>query len=971
MRSRRLLFLALLTTLGCNSGGSDGGGAALSGTVSAFAESNSFFEAEPNDSVDQAHFLGEFDAGRGVTVFGSATAGTDEFDAFLLQANERLQFDVSLDFSDPATNDLDLYVYDLLAGQFVEGFISTSSPEVGSFTASGSFLMVVNAFMGDDSYTLQIDASALADPLPEREPNDENLEAQYVGEILAADALTMSGSSDAATDVSDRILAAIPEQVDLNFSLAHDAGADLTLVVYDATTEIETPVEIDRFETANNPEVGTVQIATPTLVLVEVLAASGSGDWTLDMDAVALGPLSPGSSGGPTVVRAGPSRPSAPDYGRHWPKMPPTELLSGPIGPKAVAGQAVVKPATQNGALMESQLAERLARRGARERLRIPNGPILVEFDLPAGLDEADRARATLAWSRSLAATEEVEWSEPNYIYEIFSEPDDEYYNLQWHYELIQMPAAWDTQTDASSVIVSVIDTGQTDHPDLVANQIAGFDMISDPQIAGDGDGIDANPNDVGDSNGTTPSSFHGTHVAGTIGAVSNNGGGVAGVCWQVQIMHLRVLGIGGGTTFDIANGVLYSAGLPNVSGQVPPNRANVINMSLGGGGSSQTMQDAVNDAVAQGTVVFAAAGNENSTLPSYPAAYDNVISVSAVDLEGNKSPYSNSHTTVDMAAPGGDTSVDDNGDGYADGVLSTMADDSQATRQYTYTFYQGTSMACPHAAGVAALLLAVDSGLSPAAIENIMESTAVDRGSPGKDSIYGHGLINASAAVVSASTGGSGTPTLGLGTEQASFEIGVTTREVAVFNVGGELLTVGNVAATTDSGGAWLSANKVASSGSNSSDTSAIALSVSRTGLTDGFYTGSVLVESNGGNKVIDVSMVVGTAAPPVDIDIFVLVVDADTFTTVAEYVVNPTTSLSYTFAELAQGNYYLFAGSDDDDNGFICDVGDTFCGAWPTLQEPGILTKEGPTLNNIDFSVTSGFSGTSVGTRLAIQRP
>ena len=248
-------------------------------------------------------------------------------------------------------------------------------------------------------------------------------------------------------------------------------------------------------------------------------------------------------------------------------------------------------------------------------------------------------------------------------------------------------------------MIVAVIDTGETPHPDLAGRQIAGYDFIASPSMSGDGDGIDANPFDEGDGNGLQPNSFHGTHVSGTIGAVSNNGTGVTGITWATGLMSLRVLGIGGGTNFDIANAIKYAARLANVSGTLPPQRANVINMS---------------------------SGNENSSSPSYPAAYPGVISVAAVDLNAQRAPYSNFGPTVDLCAPGGDTSHDLDNDGYADGILSTLMDGTSPPFTPIYAFYQGTSMACPHAAGVAALMLAVAPTLTPAEIETLMTSTAI-----------------------------------------------------------------------------------------------------------------------------------------------------------------------------------------------------------------------------------------------------
>ena len=592
-----------------------------------------------------------------------------------------------------------------------------------------------------------------------------------------------------------------------------------------------------------------------------------------------------------------------------------------------------------------------------------------MALDLPAGLSEADRMRATLAWIDSVSSRESVLYAEPNYVYRVFGDPNDTHYHLQWHYKLIQLPAAWDVSKGNASVIVAVIDTGKTQHPDLAARQIAGYDLISSASNADDGDGIDPDATDEGDGTAGSPSSFHGTHVAGTIAALTNNHVGVAGVTWMGKVMHVRALGKEGGTVFDIANAILFAAGLANSSGALPANPANVINMSLGGPGFSQTMFDAITDARDAGLVVFAAAGNENTSEPSYPAAYDGVVSVSAVDAEGNKAPYSNFHATVDVAAPGGDLSVDSDADGYPDGVLSTLFD--EASGDYVYAFYEGTSMACPHAAGVAALMLAIAPGLGPNQIENILESTAVDRGAPGKDTIYGHGLINAAAAVNEAAGGGSTTPVLGLGTQTVAFDVETDVREVAVFNVGGGMLAVEAPVVSTVTGGDWLAAVTVPSTTSDSSDTDAIHISVDRTGLAEGSYTGDVLVPSNGGDLNIDVALEVGPVEVGDDIDIFVLVLNPETSETVGETVVNPTTTLVYSFADLPAGDYEIFAGSDDNGDGFICGDGDLFCGAWPTLSEPGVFTiVDGTPLANLDFVVTSGTGTLSTGDRRGIRR-
>ena len=215
---------------------------------------------------------------------------------------------------------------------------------------------------------------------------------------------------------------------------------------------------------------------------------------------------------------------------------------------------------------------------------------------------------------------------------------------------------------------------------------------------AGDGGGIDPNPNDPGTSG--QRSVFHGTHVAGTIGAASNNGQGVAGVGWNVRLMPLRVCGTLGCSVFDQIEAMRYAAGLSNSSGRVANPRADIINMSLGGPGFSVAAQNAVNAVRAAGVIVVAAAGNDASSQALYPASYNGVVSVSAVGPNRSITSYSSFGSAIDVAAPGGNLTSDLNGDGYGDGVLSPHADDSSGRLEYEYLFLEGTSMAAPHVAG-------------------------------------------------------------------------------------------------------------------------------------------------------------------------------------------------------------------------------------------------------------------------------
>lgn len=341
--------------------------------------------------------------------------------------------------------------------------------------------------------------------------------------------------------------------------------------------------------------------------------------------------------------------------------------------------------------------------------------------------------------------------------------PNDSRYSEQWHYFEgtggINLEAAWDTH-DGSGVVVAVIDTGITGHSDLNANILPGYDFIDDTAVANDGDGRDSDPSDPGDwlqvwecgfFNPSQPrdSSWHGTHVAGTIAAITNNGLGVAGVAPGAKVLVARVLGKCGGYTSDIIDAIVWSSG-GSVSG-VPdnPNPAHVINLSLGGGGScGGAMQSAIDTARDNGTTVVVAAGNSNGNAADFsPANCNGVVTVAANDRQGNRASYSNYGDTVEVTAPGGETNT------TANGILSTLNSGTQGPAQETYRHYQGTSMATPHVAGVAALLYQASPGISPDEVSSILQNTA--RPLPGSCSGgCGAGIVDARAALDTVATG-------------------------------------------------------------------------------------------------------------------------------------------------------------------------------------------------------------------------
>jgi len=333
--------------------------------------------------------------------------------------------------------------------------------------------------------------------------------------------------------------------------------------------------------------------------------------------------------------------------------------------------------------------------------------------------------------------------------------PNDPLFGLQWHFRDNGTAAGqsaggagfsnfWTRANDVGSrdVVVAVVDTGiQMNHPDIKnsPNLAPGFDMVSDPIMGNDGDGRDTDPNDPGDkcdpNDAATSDSFHGTHVAGTIGvAATNNAAGVAGGAWNVTIVPVRALGRCGGKLSDINDAIRWAAG--TVPARLSPTQeiwnskpADIINLSIGlFGPCPASMQAAINDAVAAGAIVVSAAGNARVDTQYFaPGGCQNVISVAAGDARGVLTPYSNFGANVAIMAPGGDMSRDDDKDGRPDGVLSTKymknctdpANPGATVAQCYYAYENGTSMAAPHVSAALALLKAK----YPAAVPSELKS--------------------------------------------------------------------------------------------------------------------------------------------------------------------------------------------------------------------------------------------------------
>ena len=335
-------------------------------------------------------------------------------------------------------------------------------------------------------------------------------------------------------------------------------------------------------------------------------------------------------------------------------------------------------------------------------------------FEVPAGTD----IRQLVASMRSSGM---YRWVEPDYVRT--ASANDTYRAYQWNLDAVNADSAW-TYSTGSGVIVAVLDPGVT------SGSAAGNGRLSSGYAYANSD------SNAADDNG------HGTHVAGTIAQNTDNSAGVAGLAYNATILPVKVLDrSGNGYTSDVVSGINYAVS----SG------ASVINMSLGSSSYSSSEASAVANAYAAGVFVAAASGNSGSSSVDYPAGYSGAVAVGATTYGDTLTSYSSTGSAMDLVAPGGDTTTDGNGDGYGDGILQETFSGSS----WGYYFFEGTSMATPHVAAAAALLMA--NGATNVEAESLLKSTASDLGSSGWDSSHGYGLIQPDAALAAYASGGGG----------------------------------------------------------------------------------------------------------------------------------------------------------------------------------------------------------------------
>lgn len=459
-------------------------------------------------------------------------------------------------------------------------------------------------------------------------------------------------------------------------------------------------------------------------------------------------------------------------FGRTWALAGLLALLAGAVPLQALAGKRNTNPHNMptlsagliiklnDEGVLDPALVEK-ARAWAAERgyslrylRKLAKGGEVIELDKALPPAVMRRLADELA-----KLDDRIDYVEPDVVMVPLAATNDKHSAAQWN---INDPTAgifaneaW-AMSKGQGVVVAVVDSGVRPHVDLMPNLLPGHDFISNRAAARDGDGRDNQAWDEGTWTTATQcgpdqlpedSLWHGTHVAGTIGAVVNNRLGIAGVAPKAQLLPVRVVGRCGGRTSDIIDGMMWAAGLP-VSG-VPLNRhpAQVINLSLGSiTACSQSFQSAINAVRSAGVVVVAAAGNSDTDVANVsPAGCNGVISVAASDRNGRLAYYSNHGRRITVAAPGGDMR-----DAAEGGILSLYNAGARRPALDMLAYMQGTSMAAPHVSGVVALMLARNPGLTPDKVEQLLRGSA--RVMPGNcRGGCGGGLVDAAAAVAAA----------------------------------------------------------------------------------------------------------------------------------------------------------------------------------------------------------------------------
>ena len=764
------------------------------------------------------------------------------------------------------------------------------------------------------------------------------------------------GPNRAAGDVEDmyRVTLVAGQTVELEFA-SDTASNDVDLYLHDATSGT-----VRGFSTGTN-QFECVRVDHGGEYVVAVNAYQGASIYNLRVTA-------PGEGGDCANATTSAGSPVLPD-----------QLIAKPRTQAVVREQAMQAARQAGMSLVQGDAA------GHRPVLLAlpPTAPprerrLSLTSALPA---EAQRVRETVRQMKQLRATGNYEYVELNLRVQLAATvgtfpPNDRAYPLQrWHYEMVSLPAAMQrlvslSPQPAQRPVVAVIDTGiVTDHPDLAEQIVDGYSFV-----AGAGGTNTADPDDVGAPDTAT---FHGSHVAGTIAAVTFNGTGVASVAPMAQLMPLRVFrGDGNASLYDVVQALFYAARLPNDAGRLPPRRADVVNLSLSASGAcSAALADVVAQARAQGAMVVAAAGNEARNDEGRPAAVGmpancpGVLAVGALDAAKRQAFYSNSGPSLRLSAPGGDLRRSTAGTGEPDGVYSTMATfTASGTRVPSYGQMMGTSMAAPHVAGTLALMRYVHPAITPEQVDALVDAGRIsdDLGPTGRDDATGHGAVNASKAVDAALELRDGTPppapegevraspsSIHFGSTRTSMDLSLALSaadDETVQAVTSDLAAV-SVTPLDVASGTGLGTYRVA---------------VNRAALPAGTSYAILTVQTSERSFGVPVSVVKSATGSAGDFGrLYVLVLDPTSGDVIGQSAIDAEDGrYDWRLAGVTASAVQVVAGTDLDNDGIICQRGEA-CGAYPVLAQRLEQIRLDGDRSGLDFAVApfGGVSAQSVG--------
>ena len=745
-----------------------------------------------------------------------------------------------------------------------------------------------------------------------------------------------------------------------SFTAANTTGPAPLTVAFDASTAFDPDGSIVNYHwdfgtggTASGVSTSHTYTAaggyTARLTVTDDRGATGSATVEISVGAGAtVGRITGTITAGATPIAMAPAGSPHP-----VPQRDSSATMAGPDA-EVVPGEVIVKFRTD----LALQSAAALSVAGVR--LEAVRSLALAGTQLyrAPGLGRAE----TVALAQQLAARPDVVYAQPNYVLRSLATPNDEFYSFQWHYPAINLPDAWDITTGSPQTVVAVGDSGilyaannaAASHPDFAGKILPGYDFVSNLQSAGDGDGRDPDPYD-------NSGSYHGTHVAGTIAAATNNGTGVAGVDWQAKIVPVRMLGSNGGSLLDIVEGTLWAAGfsVPGVPANAHP--AHVINLSLGGSYACTPYEQEAFDRIAgqsaRRAIVVVAAGNDNQNAANFsPASCRNVITVGATEFRGHRAPYSNFGSRIDVMAPGGDINADLNNDGFSDGVLSLDA----SGEGFSYTFKNGTSMAAPHVAGVISLMKALDPAIGLQDVLALLTSTARPLSAVACErtvaSDCGAGLIDAAAALAALQQGATpGESSVSLSPNPLDFGADQLALDLTLANHGDAAVSwafdgydpspdnPGDIAADVITASAVSGTIPAASSAT-------VTLSLDRSLMAeDGAYQFTLYVLVDGNEQSLTGRFRIGAAAsatPTGSTIVAAFVLDDDDDLVLSGFQEASTFFTAYDF-EVLPGDSFVIAWTDENENDQI-DAGD-YIGIYPFEVAVGA----GQAVDGVDFIV------------------